>query len=225
MKISLYTPALLLACVSLLASCRKDISEYGTESLISTNAALSRQKTHPRPLKTTMDGYHIYTPDTVNGGCYCFPYLPGYMAGEAEGNSTLLGKFYSYSNLYAYYSATGAQVTYTVPITENYYDQLWPYFTHDEIQAIKAENVEVLFFDHQGNAFWSEIDTLHMVPSPANILHFSLAGNGKIRGGIGKFAGAKGSYTFKGYSDVFRDSAPGIRYQHSWFDMEGVIEY
>lgn len=147
------------------------------------------------------------------------------MAGEGEGNSTLLGKFYSYSNLYAYYGATGAQVTYSVPITDNYYGQLKPYFTQDEIQALKAQKVEVLFFDHQGNAIWSDIDTLYMVPSPGNILHFSLAGTGKIKGGIGKFAGATGFYNFHGYSDVFRDSAPGIRYQHSWFDMVGTIEY
>lgn len=225
MKVSLFTMALLLACMSFLASCRKDISKSATESSISNKAAKSRHKTHARPLKATMDVYHIYTPDYANGGCYCFPYLPGYMAGEGEGNSTLLGKFYSYSNLYAYYGATGAQVTFSVPITDNYYNQLKPYFTEDELQAIKAQKVEVLFFDHQGNAFWSDIDTLYMIPSQDNILHFSLAGTGKIKGGIGKFTGATGFYNFSGYSDVFRDSAPGIRYQLSLFDMVGRIEY
>lgn len=225
MKASLFTLALLLACLSFLASCRKDISKSTTESFISANEATSRHKTHARPLKATMDVYHIYTPDYANGGCYCFPYLPGYMAGDGEGHSTLLGKFYSYSNFYAYYGVTGAQVTYSVPITDNYYDRLKPYFTQEEIQALKAQKVEVLFFDHQGNAIWSAIDTLHMVPSSGNILHFSLAGTGKIKGGIGKFAGATGFYNFSGYSDVFRNSAPGIRYQHSLFDMVGKIEY
>lgn len=225
MKVSLITLALLLACMSFLASCRKDISKSATESSILIKASISKHKTHARPLKATMDVYHIYTPDYANGGCYCFPYLPGYMAGEGEGNSTLLGKFYSYSNLYAYYGATGAQVTYSVPITDNYYDQLKPYFMQDEIQAIKAQKVELIFFDHQGNAIWSEIDTLYMVPSPGNLLHFSISGTGKIRGGIGKFAGSTGFYKFYGYSDVFRDSAPGIRYQHTRFNMVGIIEY
>jgi hypothetical protein len=225
MKVSMFTLALLLAGMFFLASCRNDISQSSTESSISSIAAISRHKTHERPLKATMDVYHIYTPDYANGGCYCFPYLPGYMAGEGEGNSTLLGKFYSYSNLYAYYGATGAQVTNSVPITYNYYDSLKPYFSQDEIQAIKVQKVELIFFDHQGNAIWSDIDTLYMVPSPGNILHFSLAGTGKIRGGIGKFDGARGYYKFTGYSDVFRDSAPGIRYQHSWFHMVGIIEY
>jgi hypothetical protein len=225
MKVLLFTLALLFVSMLFLASCRKDISKSATESSISTRAAISRYKTHERPLKATMDVYHIYTPDYANGGCFCFPYLPGYMAGEGEGISTLLGKFYSYSNLYAYYGATGAQVTYSVPITDNYYDPLKPYFSQEEILVMKAQKVEMIFFDHQGNAFWSDIDTLYMVPSPANILHFSLAGTGKINGGIGKFAGASGFYKFSGYSDVYRDSAPGIRYQHSWFDMVGIIEY
>ena len=226
MKVSMFTLALLLACMSFLSSCRKDMLNSPRESSVSSDAtrSISRHKTHPRPLKATMDVYHIYTPDYANGGCYCFPYLPGYMAGEGEGNSTLLGKFYSYSNLYAYYDATGAQVTYSVPINDNYYDQLKPYFTQAEIQAIKAQNVEVIFFDHQGNAIWSDIEILYMVPSAGNILHFSLSGTGQIKGGIGKFAGATGFYNFQGYSDVFQESAPGVRYQHSWFDMEGTIE-
>ena len=225
MKVSLFKLALLVAFMSFLAGCRKDFSKSATESSISSNATLATHKVHPRPLKATMDVYHMYTPDLASGGCYCFPYLPGYVAGEGEGHSTLLGKFYSYSNLYAYYGETGAQVTYSVPITDNYYDRLTHYFTQVEIQTIKAQKVEVILFDHHGNAFWSDIDTLYMVPSPANVLHFSLAGTGKIKGGVGKFAGATGFYNFSGYSDVFHDSAPGIFYQHSWFDMDGIIEY
>ena len=224
MKVLQFTLALLLVSIFFLSSCHKDFSQSPMESSISSDAVVSTHKTHARPLKAHMDVYHIYTPDYANGGCYCFPYLPGYMAGEGGGNSTLLGKFSSYSNLYAYYGPTGAQVTYSVPITDNYYDQLKPYFTQGEIQAIKAQNVEVIFFDHQGNAFWSDIDTMYMVPSADNILHFSLAGTAEIKGGIGKFAGATGFYHFSGYADVFRDSAPGIPYLHSWFDIEGIIE-
>lgn len=224
MKVSLLRMALLLACLPFFTNCRKDLSKSANESSLTSNAVVSH-KIHPRPLKGNMDVYHVYTPDYAKGGCYCFPYLPGFMGGSGEGNSTLLGKFYSYSNLYAYYGATGAQVTYSVPLTDSFYNQLKPYFSNDEIQAMKAQKVEVLFFDHQGNAFWSDFDTLHMDPSAANILHFSLEGTGKIIGGIGKFAGATGFYNFSGYSDVFQDSAPGIFYQYSWFDMVGIIEY
>ncbi|MGN6603771.1 MAG: hypothetical protein ACTHK8_15050 [Ginsengibacter sp.] len=225
MKVSMFTRALLIAPILFLTNCRKDLSKPSTENLVTSDAVVSSHKIHPRPLKASMDVYHIYTPDLANGGCYCFPYLPGYMAGEGEGNSTLLGKFYNYSNLYAYYDENGVEITNSVQITDNYYDNLKPYFSKDEIQAINEQKVEVLFFDHQGNAFWSNFDTLYMVASPENLLHFSVAGTGKIKGGIGKFTGATGSYAFSGYSDVFRDSAPGIFYQHSWFHMVGVIEY
>jgi hypothetical protein len=225
MKVSLFTLVLLMASMLFLTNCRKDFSSSTTENLITSNAGLSSHITHPRPLKATMDVYHIFTPDYANGGCYCSPYLPGYMAGSGGGNSTLLGKFYSFSNLYAYYDSTGAEVVYSVSIPDDYYDQMKPYFTQDEIEIMKTQKVEVIFFDHQGNAFWSDFDTLHMIPSPENLLHFSLSGSGRIMGGIGKFAGATGFFNFSGYSDVFRDSAPGIFYQHSWFRMVGIIGY
>lgn len=226
MKASLFTIALLLAGTSFLAGCRKDISGSATESAPPMEAAKKAHIPHERPLKATMDMYQVYDPDVANGGCYCPPYLPGYMIGSGEGNSTLLGKFYSYTNLYSYYGATGAQVTYSVPLPANYYEQLKPWFRAEELQAIKDQGVEVIFFDRQGNAIWSVIDTLYMVPSPANPLYFTVTGVGRIRGGTGKFAGTTGGfYDFYGYSEVFRSSAPGVPYQYSWLHMEGRIEY
>lgn len=225
MKASLFTLAFVLAGMFFLAGCRKDISPYAKESSLPILAGPDQHKVHERPLKATMGVYHIYTPDVAKGGCYCEPYLPGYMAGEGEGNSTLLGKFYSYSNWYAYYDAARIQVTYSVPLTDTYYDQLRAWFTEAEMEAIETMEVEVIFFDRQGNSIWSEIDALSMVPSPDNLLHFSISGAAEIRGGTGKFAGACGFYTFSGVSDVFQDSAPGVRYQYSWFRMEGRITY
>ena len=225
MKASLFTLALLLACMSFLAGCRKDIAGYTTESAPETKTTVSKHDVHERPLKATMDMYQVYTPDFANGGCYCPPYLPGYMTGTGAGHSTLLGKFYSYMNLYSYYGATGAQVTYSVPLTGDYIDRLSPYFTEAELQAMEDQGVEVLFFDRQGNAIWSVMDTLYMVPSPGNPLYFSLAGTARITGGTGKFAGTTGGfYHFSGYSEVFRSSAPGVPYQYTWLDMEGRIE-
>lgn len=226
MKASLFTLALLLAGMSFLAGCRKDITEYATESSLPVEAAKKAHTPHERPLKATMDMYQVYTPDVANGGCYCPPYLPGYMTGAGEGHSTLLGKFYSCTNLYSYYGASGAQVTYSVPLPADYYEQLTPWFTDEEMKAIKEQKVEVIFFDRQGNAIWSVIDTLYMVPAPENPLYFSVTGTGKILGGTGKFAGTtSGFYDFYGYSEVFRSSAPGVPYQYSWLHMEGTIEY
>lgn len=225
MKAPQFLLTMLIACTALLAGCRKDIPKDAAGSSLATKAARSHSQVHERPLKASMDVYHIYTPDSLNGGCYCAPYLPGYMAGEGEGHSTLLGTFYTYSNLYAYYSAAGPQVTYSVPLTDAYYDRLTTWFTPGEVAAIRAGGVEVIFFDRQGNALWSEIDPLHMDPAPANPLHFSLTGRGKITGGTGKFAGATGFYDFTGYSDVYRNSAPGIFYQLSRMDLEGTIVY
>lgn len=226
MKASLYILALLLAYLSFLAGCGKDIREYAPESALEAMAAVSKHHAHERPLKATMDMYQVYTPDVANGGCYCPPYLPGYMTGTGEGHSTLLGKFYGYINLYSYYGATGAQVTYSVPLPADCYEQLTPWFTEEEMEAIREQGVEVIFFDRQGNAIWSVIDTLYLVPSPANALYFSLAGTGRITGGTGKFAGTtSGVYDFYGYSEVFRSSAPGVPYQYSWLHMEGRMEY
>lgn len=226
MKASRFTLALLLASLFFGTGCRKDAPEYATESSLETKTAVSKHHVHERPLKATMDMYQVYTPDFANGGCYCPPYLPGYMTGAGEGHSTLLGKFYSYANLYSYYDAAGGQVTYSVPLTAGYYEQLTPWFTEGELQAIEDQQVEVIFFDRQGNAIWSVMDTLYMVPSPENPLHFSVSGTGKIMGGTGKFAGTTGGfYAFYGYSEVFRSSAPGVPYQYTWLQMEGRIGY
>jgi hypothetical protein len=61
MKASLSTPALLLVWMSFLAGCRKDILDYAPGSSFQNEAAISKHKTHVRPLKATMDVYHIYT--------------------------------------------------------------------------------------------------------------------------------------------------------------------
>lgn len=225
MKALLLPTAFLLATLSFLAGCRKDVTENATDSPLPGKAAVSKRPPHELPLKASMDVYSTYTPDYANGGCYCAPYLPGYMTGTGEGNSTLLGKFYSYSNWYAYYDAAWRQQTYSVPLPDDYYQKLSPYFTVGEVQAIKDAQVEVIFFDRQGNAIWSKVDDMAMDMSPTDSLHFSLSGEGVIVGGTGKFAGARGTYTFTGYADVFRDSAPGVPYLYSFFDMKGRIEY
>lgn len=224
MKASLFTFVLLLAFLSFLAGCRKSVPENTPDNILQSKA-VSGRSLHERPLKATMEVYSTYAPDVAKGGCYCPPYLPGYMTGEGEGHSTLLGRFSSYSNWYAYYDPAGAQVTYSVPLPGEYYDQLKPYFTEAEARAIKDRQVVVLFFDRQGNSIWSDVASMDMIMSPLDPLHFSLAGNGVIVGGTGKFAGATGSYSFTGYADVFRSSAPGVPYLYSWFDIDGTIAY
>jgi hypothetical protein len=133
MKASLFALALRLVWIPFLAGCRKDILDYAPGSSFQNEAAISKHKTHVRPLTASIDVYNIYTSDFVNGEAYHPPYLPGYMAGVGEGNNTLLSKFYSYSHFHFYYDATGAQVTYSVPLTDDCYNQIKLYFTEAEL--------------------------------------------------------------------------------------------
>ncbi|MBN3519154.1 hypothetical protein JYB62_03990 [Algoriphagus lutimaris] len=116
--------------------------------------------------------------------------FPAYFPGSGEGNSSHMGKAYTFLNQYAFFGPDGLQ-TIGAPVTQYFAEEL-------ENMGIFVDNDEVssITTDGKGNSVWFK--NINNVVTPVSDERSEFIAEVEIIGGTGKFEGATGEGTVVG---------------------------
>lgn len=133
----------------------------------------------------------------------------------------------SYSNWQVVAGSEGKLHLTTSPLTEVFYQKLTPYFTPAQIGEMKAQQIEDIAFDKQGNSVWSKQGVMDGVPGPfeGHPTRYNYTGSKVIVGGTGRYVEAGGQYHFSGYSDNIEQPLEGQPSSITRIGIWGTIEY
>lgn len=117
--------------------------------------------------------------------------IPAYFPVTGEGNSSHMGKSYSYNNQYAFFGPNRLR-TVGSPVTQFYSEQL------KELGIfIDDENVSSITTDGKGNSVWYQ--NLRNIVTSVNEERSEYVAEVLIIGGTGKFEDAEGEAMVNGY--------------------------
>jgi hypothetical protein len=215
--IAILKVALLCAIMLSFSGCEKEpLSELQT----SNESALGKKgKQVERPFKGRMVSTTWFLGDAASGWV-SGSLLPAWLYGSGEGNATHIGKYTAYFSQYA--TAVDQNSTYVTgaPVTMFFTEELLLYFTASEVALMEEMGISIVLLDKHGNSIWGvrtaetrEVDSDLTENTP-------VYQEVRIVGGTGRFAGASGTFTLEGYTDL-SFSGPGL----GRLELNGVIVY
>ena len=206
---NLYRPNIVILLLIVFASCQKEdlISPANRSDNTSINA---KKAVISRPYKDSFDTWYMFVPDVNNGWNPQYGPVLAWYPGGGEGTCTHMGNSHTYFNQYVPLAPPPIS-SLPSPVTQFFSTQL----TQSGYPGI-PNNVSTITYDDNGNSIW--FYQTSSVTTPVSETRLTFVATADIVGGTGKFEGAKGSTTIKGYLNPVDQSDAGFR-------SEGTIVY
>lgn len=187
------------AAMAFFSSCEK---EPLTELQASSESALGKKgKQVERPLKGRMVSTTWLRGDAASGWVRG-SLLPAWLYGSGEGNATHIGKYTAYFSQYAALVPPNSAYVTGVPVTMFFTEELLRTFTPSQVALMEELEISTILLDKHGNSIWGvrtpetrEVDSSLTENTP---VYQEMT----IVGGTGRFAGASGTFTLEGYTDL-----------------------